>query len=83
MPCAESDEELMSRSSLLRTSVGVSDDPFARDMGVPLSTLRHFDSKVASMVKIRPLIPWERRLAKTEISEFQEVTFRGRFENRD
>ena len=29
------------------------------------------------------LIPCERRLAKTEISENEEVTFRARFENRD
>ena len=30
-----------------------------------------------------PLIPWERRLAKTEISEIQEVISESRFENRD
>ena len=47
------------------------------------STLRHFDTKVSRGPKIGPLIPCERRLARTEISEIQEVTFRGRFENRD
>ena len=35
------------------------------------------------MVKIRPLIPWERRLRKTEIPENQEVNSEGRFGNRD
>ena len=30
-----------------------------------------------------PLIPWERRLAKTEISENQEVTSGAHFGNRD
>ena len=48
-----------------------------------LVTLRHFDSKPRRVVKNSPLIPWERRLAKTEILEIQEVTFGARFGNRD
>ena len=46
-------------------------------------TLRHFDSKVAGKAKTRPLIPCERRLAKTESQENQEVTYGARFGNRD
>ena len=46
-------------------------------------TLRHFDHKVDLRRKMGPLIPWERRLAKLEFSEFQEVTFGTRFEIRD
>ena len=53
----------------------------SRDIGVcKLATLRHFDSKVPCEVKIRPLIPCERRLGETEISENQEVTSESRFE---
>ena len=48
-----------------------------------LATLRHFDSKVHGSGQIGPLIPCERRLANTEFSEFQELTFEARFENRD
>ena len=48
-----------------------------------LVTLRHFDTKPRSKVRTGPLIPCERRLLKTEISEFQELTFETRFENRD
>ena len=48
-----------------------------------LATLRHFDTKLPAMVKIGPLIPCERRRAKTEISENQEVIFETRFEIRD
>ena len=48
-----------------------------------LVTLRHFDNKLASRVKMALLIPCERRLAKTEIPVFQEVTFGRRFGNRD
>ena len=48
-----------------------------------LATLHHFDSKHASLVKIGPLIPCERRLRIMEISENQEVTFERRFEIRD
>ena len=47
------------------------------------ATLRHFDTKVSLRPKTGSLIPWERRLAKTEISIFQEVIFRARFGNRD
>ena len=47
------------------------------------ATLRHFDSNVPLTVKKRPLIPWERRLAKMEISENQELNFEARFGNRD
>ena len=35
------------------------------------------------MVNSGPLIPCERRLAKTDFSEFQEVTFGALFGNRD
>ena len=38
------------------------------------ATLRHFDTKVSFPVQNGPLIPWERRLAKLEILENQEVT---------
>ena len=48
-----------------------------------LATLRRFDSKRAPKAKIGPLIPCERRLRELEIPEYQEVTFGGRFENRD
>ena len=48
-----------------------------------LVKLRHFDSKVQLQVEKRPLIPCERRLAKTEIWEFQELTFWACFGNRD
>ena len=44
-----------------------------------LSTLHHFDNKVDPRPKKGPLIPWERRLARMEIQEFQEVTFETRF----
>ena len=64
-------------------TVGVSGDPFACTRMYILSTLRHFDSKLARKPKTGQLIPCERRLAKTEISENQEVTFQRRFENRD
>ena len=48
-----------------------------------LATLHHFDSKLTRMVKTGPLIPWERRLSKMEISENQELTFGTRFGYRD
>ena len=48
-----------------------------------LATLRRFDSNVPGMVENRPLIPCERRLAKWEIPEFQELTFGTRFGIRD
>ena len=51
--------------------------------GAHLATLRRFDSKPGLMVKYGPLIPCERRLQKTEIQEFQEVTFGAGFGNRD
>ena len=70
----------MTRSSLLRSSVGVSATPSHPEHGwVHLSTLRHFDNKVPGRHQNGPLIPCERRLAKTEILEIQEVTFRARF----
>ena len=47
------------------------------------ATLRHFDSKVPGTVNLGPLIPWERRLAKTEFPEYQEVNSGTRFGNRD
>ena len=56
----------------------------SRDQGCAHSaTLRHFDHNVTCMVKYDPLIPCERRLAKLEIPEIQEVTFETRFEYRD
>ena len=48
-----------------------------------LATLRHFDSEVQGRPQNDPLIPCERRLLKSEILEFQEVTFGTGFENRD
>ena len=48
-----------------------------------LATLRHFDTFQPGTVGKGPLIPWERRLAKIEIWEFQEVNSEGRFGNRD
>ena len=48
-----------------------------------LATLRHFDSKPRSVVKIALLIPCERRLPNIEIPENQEVTFGPGNENRD
>ena len=72
------------RSQLADVTVEVSDDPFAYMYTCAhRATLRHFDSKVGPPVKYGPLIPWIRRLAKTEISEFQELTFGARFGNRD
>ena len=50
---------------------------------VHLATLRRFDSKVGSMVKMALIIPCERRLANMEIPENQELTFGARFGNRD
>ena len=47
------------------------------------ATLHHFDSNVLGMVNNGPIIPCERRLAKTEISEIKELTFEARFGNRD
>ena len=46
-------------------------------------TLRHFDTFYGLGPKMGPLIPCERRLAEIKISEFQEVTFGARFDNRD
>ena len=48
-----------------------------------LATLRRFDNKLSPQAKTGPLIPCERRLAKREILENQEVTFGARFRNRD
>ena len=48
-----------------------------------LATLRHSDTKPQGMVNLGPLIPCERRLPEMEIQEFQEVTFRAGFGNRD
>ena len=56
----------------------------SRDLGCAyLVTLRRFDSVDPCMVVFDPLIPCERRLSKTEIPEFQELTLRARFGNRD
>ena len=75
------DEELVTGASLSRvTSGGYLGDPFACTYGCAhLVTLRRFDSKHQPMGQNGPLIPCERRLAKMEIWEFQEVTSRGRF----
>ena len=48
-----------------------------------LATLRRFDYNPSSMVQNDPLIPCERRLAKMEIWEFQELTFGPVLGNRD
>ena len=70
----------VTQKQLAAGDVGVSGDPFASCFRVyTLSTLRRFDIKHRPMVKYGPLIPWERRLAKSEIWENQEVTFRTRF----
>ena len=63
--------------------MGVSDDHFARDRGCTFE--RHFVILTESpgYRQKPPLIPWERRLAKTEIWEFQELTSGARFGNRD
>ena len=71
-------------SQLAGGDVGVSGDPFARDIRcVHLATLRHFDHFSCSGPKMGPLIPCERRLQKTEIQEIQEVTSEARFGIRD
>ena len=57
--------------------------PFACTTVYIRATLRHFDNKLASRVKMALIIPCERRLAEMEISENQEVTFQSRFGNRD
>ena len=78
VPRAESDEEsatVLPRGYLTTIS--------RVTCGVHLATLRHFDTKVRGMVKTGPLIPWQRRLADMEISEFQEATFGTRFGYRD
>ena len=65
-------------------TVGVSGDPFACVTGCAhLATLRRFDINNPGTAKIGPLIPWERRLLKMEIWEFQEVISQPRFGNRD
>ena len=72
------------RGSLLRGDRGGIWRPFRVHVPVYiLSTLRHFDSKLHVRPKTGQLIPCERRHAKTEILENQEVTFRASFENRD
>ena len=68
------------QEQLAAWSVGVSATPSRVYI---LVTLRHFDHKVGPPVKTGPLIPWERRPAKTEIPEIQEVTFGPRFGNGD
>ena len=70
-------------AACLRDIVGVSATTSRVTWRAHLVTLRRFDTKVRPMVKIRPLIPWERRLAKSEIWEFQELTSWSRFGNRD
>ena len=57
--------------------------PFRVTRGVHLATLRHFDSEVPLEPQNDPLIPCERRLPKTEIWKYQEVTFGPVFGNRD
>ena len=56
----------------------------SRDIGgVHIGDTSSFDNKVCLTVKTGPLIPCERRLAKLEISENQEATFRAVLANRD
>ena len=75
------------RSQLADVTRGVSGRPLRVTSGSTSvyiwATLRHFDSKVMGWVKIGPIIPCERRLANTEFSESQEVTFGARFGYRD
>ena len=83
IPCAE---QMRSgrQGQLAAPTVGVSATPSRVTSAVyHLSTLRHFDNKVHDQAKTDPLIPCERRLRKTEISEFQEVTFESGFGYRD
>ena len=69
---------------LAAVTVGVSEHPFASvTRCAHLATLRHFEDKLTGTVKTGSLIPCERRLAKTEIPENQELTFESRFANRD
>ena len=81
---AESDEERVNRRQLAAVDPWGYLTTTSRDITVyTQATLRHFDNKVRGRVKTGPLIPWIRRLAKTEISEFQEATSWSRFGNRD
>ena len=77
----------MSQEQLAAGHVGVFWRPFrVTSVGTVVctsATLHHFDTKVGPKVKIGPLIPWERRLARMEISVFQEVTYGPVFGNRD
>ena len=74
-----SDEEVRS-GQLADADWGYLTVPCPTTSRAHLVTLRHFDTKVDPGLKTGPLIPCERRLAKTEIQEFQEVTFGARFE---
>ena len=59
-------------------------DPSRAGPGVYLrATLRRFDSKLEARPVLGPLIPCERRLAKREFPEFQEVNSRARSGYRD
>ena len=72
------------QEQLAAVTLGVSGRPLRVTSAVyHLSTLRHFDSKHSRVGQNGPIIPCERRLAKVEISENQEVTFDTRFGNRD
>ena len=73
---AESDEESAPGASLLAVPRGYLT---TLSRVYILSTLHHFDSKVVRRVNKGPLIPCERRLAKSLFPEFQEVTFGTRF----
>ena len=71
------------QEQLAAVAVGVLCDPLRVQWCAHLATLRRFDTKVPGTRQNDPLIPCERRLAKSEISENQEVTFELGFENRD
>ena len=72
------------QEQLAAVTLGVSWRPFRVTSVVYIrATLRHFERKVRPWVKMASLIPCERRLAKMEISLFQELTFGARFGNRD
>ena len=74
----------MSQEQLAAGHLGVGPTPSRTCTSVStLATLRRFDTKVSFRPQNDPLIPCERRLAKPEISEFQEVTFEARFGIRD
>ena len=83
MLALRSDEERAHQEQLAAVCTwGYLTDPFAYRCAHSSDT-SSFDNKVRWVVKMALIIPWERRLAKMEISESQEATFRTRFGYRD